>query len=227
VRTPTIVLLGIVVLAACGERATNTAPLTGGQLQLSATKGPTDPTATWKYPLNDAGLGVRSDHLYSDGTYSVYANGVCNVATTIFATTQLSNSGDATLNTGASGKCVRHFTFVYPDGFTESTPIFNNLRDLENTTDSIPVGSTLERQLHMGSDVWPNVSSRCGGLIWGYGAANNIAFGSDSVLVTRVDASTWHVVTKLAPDNMAYCKNTGELLSMPVDFTVISSRPLP
>ena len=224
-----LTVLGIAGITACDEQAANTAPRSGGQLSVSAarTVGATDPTATWKYPLNDAALAVRSDHLYSDGANSVYANGICNVATTIFATTEHSNSGDATLSTGGSGKCLRHFTFVYPDGVTETTPSFNNLRGIENTTYSIPVGSTVERQLHMGTDVVPNVGSRCGGLIWGYGVANDIAAGSDSVLVTRLDASTWHVQSQDAPHNKAYCKNTGQLFAMPVDFTVISSRPLP
>ena len=229
-RRPTVVtLLGIVVLAGCGERATNTAPLTAGDSQLSAAKsGATDPTATWTFPLSDAGLGVRSDHLYSDGTSSVYANGICSVATTIFATTQLSNSGDATLQTGNNGRCTRHFTFAFPDGSSESATVFDNLREIENTTYSIPIGSTVERQLHMGDGtVSPSVATRCNGLVWGYGVASNIAAGSDSVLVTRVDASTWHVVTRDPPNNLAYCKNTGELLAMPVDFRVISSRPLP
>jgi hypothetical protein len=186
----------------------------------------TDPTATWELPLSDATLAIRSDRLFSSGTTSDYANGVCNVSTTIFATTQQSNSGDATLDTGdAKSTCTRHFWIVYPDGYAEQLPIFGNLREIESTTYSIPIGATVERQLHMGVP-WTNVASRCGGLIWGYGAANNIAAGSDSVLVTRIDASTWHVVSQPAPNNLAYCKSTGQLFAMPVEFTVVSSRPL-
>jgi hypothetical protein len=188
----------------------------------------TDPTPTWIYPLDDAGLGVRSDHLYSDGSNSVYADGVCNVSTRIFATTAASNSGDATLNTtGANGRCLRHFTFAYPDGYSETLPSFNNLRLLENTTYSIPIGTTAERQLHMGSDQISNVASRCGGLVWGVGALGQTAVGSDSVLVTRLDPSTWHVVSQPPPHNLAWCKTTGELFAMPVDFTLVSNLPLP
>jgi len=222
-------VVALPVLAACSDRTTATSPLAPNGAALHAGKpgSPTDPTATWIYPLNDAALAVRSDHLYSDGTNSVYADGVCNISTTIFATTARSNSGDATLNTGANGRCIRHFTFAYPDGYSETLPSFNNLRMIENSTYSIPIGATVERQLHMGSDAISNVASRCGGLVWGYGVQNNIAAGSDSVLVTRVDASTWHVVSQPAPHNLAWCKTTGQLFAMPVEFTVVSSRPLP
>ena len=186
----------------------------------------TDPTATWYFPLSDAGLSIQSDHLYSDGTSSAYANGACNVATTIFATTENSSSGDATLNTNYSKtKCGRRFRIVYPDGTSESLPIFANLRGIENTNYSIPIGTTVKRQLHFGS-IWPNLPSRCTGFVWGYGVANDIAAGSDSVLVTRIDASTWHVASQPPPNNRAWCKATGELFPMSVEFTVVSSRPL-
>ena len=146
-------VVALPVLAACSDRTTATSPLAPNGAALHAGKpgSPTDPTATWIYPLNDAALAVRSDHLYSDGSNSVYADGVCNISTTIFATTARSNSGDATLNTGANGRCIRHFTFAYPDGYSETLPSFNNLRMIENSTYSIPIGTTVERQLHMTS----------------------------------------------------------------------------
>jgi len=34
----------------------------------------TDPTATYRFPLADAALSVKSDHAFADGTYSVYAH---------------------------------------------------------------------------------------------------------------------------------------------------------
>jgi hypothetical protein len=185
-----------------------------------------DPTATWKFPLSDAGLSVRSDQQNVNGSTSDYVNGACNISTTIFATTASSSSGDAVLSMGNSnGKCSRRLRFIFPDGVTESLPTFANLRQIENLTYSIPIGATVHRQLHMGTGA-PNVTSRCGGLVWGYGVANDIAAGSDSVLVNRVDASTWHVMSQ--PDhNLAWCKTTGQLFPMTVDFTVVSSRPLP
>jgi hypothetical protein len=224
-----LALAALAALVACNDQAT-TSPRSADAVAMHAARTPTitDPTATWKFPLSDAALAIQSDHLYSDGTSSVYADGVCNIATTIFATTAKSNSGDATLNTGTlNAKCSRRFHVVYPDGFAETVPIFSNLRQIENTTYTIPIGTTVKRQLHMGSDIWSNVTTRCGGLIWGYGVANDIAAGSDSVLVTRVDAGTWHVVSQDPPHNLAYCKSTGQLYAMPLDFTVVSSRPLP
>jgi len=188
-----------------------------------------DPTATWKFPLNDAGLSVRSDHGFSDGTSSLYTDGLCKVGAKIFATTQYSNSGDAILNTGTSksGQCLRRLTVVYPDGFSEVVSTFSNLREIENTSYSIPIGTTVERQLHVGTDQLPGVTTRCGGLVFGYGVAANVGIGSDSVFVTRVDARTWHAVSQAPPHNLAYCKNTGELFPMTIDLTVVSNRPLP
>jgi hypothetical protein len=175
-------------------------------------------------------LSVQSDHQYSAGANSVYANGVCNVATTIFATAQNSNSGDATLNTGVAGKgakCARTITVVFPDGYVEVDGTFMNLREIENTMYSITIGATVERQLHVSTDITSSDHSRCGGLVFGYGTLNNVAAGSDSVWVTRTDASTWHAVSQPAPNNLAWCKNTGELFPMTIDITVVSSRPLP
>lgn len=188
----------------------------------------TDPTATFFLPLNDAGLALKSDYRYSDGTSSVYDNGVCKVSAKIFATTQYSSSGDVTLNTNTlSGKCVRHFTLAYPDGYTETVGSFINLRQIENPTYSIPIGTTAERQLHVNPGVLSNNPNRCDNIAWGYDVANNNAQGSDSVLVTRVDASTWHVFSQPAPHTLAWCKANGLLYSMPVDFIITSSRPLP
>lgn len=218
---PALTLLALTALAACSESPTSS--LRDVEARAGKTPAQVDPTATWKFPLSDAGFAVQSDHLYSDGVNSVYANGVCNLGTTIFVT----GSGDATLNTGTNNKCARRFRFVYPDGVSETLPIFANLRWISNGTYTIPIGTTVARQLHMGSESISNVASRCGGMVWGYGVANDVAAGTDSVLVTRVDASTWHVVSQPAPHNLALCKNTGALYAMPVDFTVVSSRALP
>ena len=52
------------------------------------------------------------------------------------------------------------------------------------------------------------------------------AAGSDSVQVTRRDASTWQVQSQAGHD-LALCENNGQLYSMPVNFTIVSSTPLP
>jgi hypothetical protein len=187
-----------------------------------------DPTATWEIPLSDAGLSIRSDHVNSDGVNSVYTDGVCSVAAKIFATTQYSNTGDATLNTGTGGgKCSRHIQVVFPDGYSEIVGTFMNLREIESSFYAIPIGATVRRQLHVGTDQTQRINSRCGGFVFGYGVANDIAAGSDSVLVTRTDARTWHAVSQAAPHNLAWCKNDGQLYSMTVDLTLVANRPLP
>jgi hypothetical protein len=139
-------------------------------------------------------------------------------------------AGDMLVNTGTGGgHCSRAFTFVFPDGYTEAIGGYNNLRGIESATPtfSIPIGQTVKRQVHLGGQVLASASSRCGALIFGYGVLGNVGTGSDSVLVTRVDASTWHVVSQAPPHNLAFCKKNGQLYAMPVDFIVVSSRALP
>jgi hypothetical protein len=185
---------------------------------------PRDPTATWKIPLADAGLGFASDGLKGDGTYSVYANGVCGVTGKIFATASGSNTGDATIQTSKVKNCTRRFTLRYPDA-SESVLSFNNLLQLENTQFSIPVGTHLNRRLIVNPGAITNNPSRCGRLL--FGVNGTVGPGSDSVTVTRIDASTWQVQSQAAPNNHAYCENNGQLYPMPVSFIVVSSSPVP
>jgi hypothetical protein len=178
-----------------------------------------DPTATFYFPLADQSLSLKSDGLYSDGTSSVYADGVCGVGTHIFATTLASNSGDATLTTPRLGnartKCAvgpRRITLRYEDGVVE-TPTFFNIHGISNTTYGIPLGSDpVPRHFAI------NPTVRCDALRWG-------ALG-DSVLVTRLDPSSWLVESRPYPNDRAYCVKTGQYFHMPIRFIVTSSRPL-
>jgi hypothetical protein len=205
-----------IALASCDRN-----PSAPGAPDFAARNRPSDPTATWRIPLADGALALRSDGLFSDGTNSVYADGVCTVSAKIFATTAYSNSGDATIQTDLprGNKCGRLFTYRLPDNTTESVAAFNNLLQLQNTTYSIPVGTTVARRLLLGGSV------RCGRLM--FGPNGTVSPGTDSVLVTRVDASTWQVASQAAPNDRALCENTGEIYEMPVSFTVESSTPLP
>ena len=105
----------IAALAAC-DTATPVRPIdvNGGALA----KGSSNPSATWKLPLADVGLSIKSDGQYSDGTYSVYANGVCSFSSTIF----YDGTGDNTFGFeyphGRS--CGRAWTVTYPDGVSET-----------------------------------------------------------------------------------------------------------
>jgi hypothetical protein len=215
----------ITIVAACSDQSTNPSY----QIAASASRSTvSDPAGTWMIPLSDAALSLRSDHQYGNGTYSVYANGVCNVSATIFATTANSNSGDATIQTSAPGrsKCGRLFTLVYPDAVTENVASFNNLREIENTSYSIPIGQTVLRRLVINPGTLANNPSRCGKLQFG-GTATGTGAASDSLLVTRVDASTWEVQSQAAPHDTAYCEHNGQYYEMRVSFVVKSSYPLP
>jgi hypothetical protein len=188
-----------------------------------------DPTATWKIPLADAGLALRSDQAYGDGIYSVYANGICNVTGTIFATIAASNSGDATLQTSTAtkGRCSRSVSLFYPDGFSENLGTFNNLNALANTTYSIPVGATVARRLVINPGAVMVHATRCGKLFFGVGPLGQQGIGSDSVIVTRLDVRTWQVHSKAAPNDRALCENNGQMYEMPLSFVIVASYPLP
>ena len=220
--------LVVTFLSGCGDSPVSTYSSAIPGLPSLSRSTVTDPTATWKIPLADAKLALRSDHGFSDGFYSVYANGVCNVSGKMFATTAASNSGDATLQTSTptKGKCGRLITLSYPDGYIESIGIFANLHELENTAYAIPIGATVTRRLVLDGGVIANSVSRCGKLFFGVGPLGDKGVGSDSVLVTRVDASSWQVQSQAAPNDRALCESNGQIYEMPVSFTIVSSFPL-
>ena len=214
-------LLALALTSACGE------PLSVSDAEslhplLART---TEVTVTWKLPLADAALAFRSDGRYSDGTYSVYSNGVCSVQTVIYSGSATS-SGDATIRTSEpkGNRCGRLFTLSYPDGVSETVWSFANLHKLQNTEFSIPIGSTIRRRLAINPEVVTS-PSRCGRLI--FGPNDRTGAGTDSVSVTRVDSRTWHVSSEPAPNNRALCEATGEIFAMPVNFVLVTSQALP
>lgn len=192
------------------------------------TPSPTDPAATWLIP-DDGSMSLRSDGLYSSGGISTYASGTCGVTAKIFATTEYSNSGDATISMNAAkGKngCGRRVTLVYPDNVSETVRSFNNLRVLQNTTTIIPVGATAKRTLGIAPAGFSNNPSRCDRLLFGQGGQGN-GVGSDSVLVTRLDARTWRIQSDPSSTKLAWCEKLNTLFEMTVDFTIVASRDLP
>jgi hypothetical protein len=184
---------------------------------------------TWKLPLDDTGLSFKSDRQFSDAGYSVYASGVCNVSGSLFDGTGggTNDGGDATIQTTlpSRGKCGRLFTLAYPDGHAETVASFANIRELQNTTYSIPVGTTAMRRLTINPGGVVNKGAlRCTRLFFGEFPTGGP--GSDSVVVTRVDASTWRVQSQPWPDDLAYCETNGQLYHMQVSFVLVSSRPV-
>ena len=185
-----------------------------------------DPTAVFQLPLDDATLAVRSDRLYVTGAYSFYGNGVCGVHSKIFATTAASNSGDAIMHTNnakfTDRKCAaypREVTLTYSDGVTESSPVFMNVRGVQNTTYAIPIGATVKRSFAI-------QSPRCEQLLWS-GERQGVPIAADSVLVTRLASDTWRVQTQPPPNDRASCRLSGEIYHMSVDFIITTDRPLP
>jgi hypothetical protein len=215
-------MLLCVVLAACND-SSSPARLTSYDATPRFAQGVADPTATIKLPLAGAGLSLKSDGKFSDGTYSLYADGVCGITGTIF----LGGSGDEVVDgsnpSAKDRKCVhypRKVTVLYPDGIAEviSGPLMS-VREVESQTYLIPVGSTARRQFHVRTN-----TTRCDGVHWG------APIGGDSVLVTRTATNTWHVYTQPYPNDQAACKqSTGNTLlgHMPVDLWIVSSRALP
>jgi hypothetical protein len=221
----TLTVVAVAILSACDS--SNTSELVAGP-QVTAAARPGGPTATWAFPIADEGLSVRSDGRFLDatGAYSLYAHGVCTVSSPMFIT----GSGDNTIafNYPKTKVCGRTWTVSYPDGVTETLAYQGGVQVLQNETFNIPVGTTALRHMRFGTGNNGNpAAARCGqGLVFGPGGANP-ATGSDSVAVTRIDASTWEVASQAAPNDHAYCVDNGQLYEMQVRFRIISSQPLP
>jgi len=200
-------------------------------------------TATWKLPLDTSGLGLISDGQFSNGTSSVFDDGVCGVTTQIFNATG-SLSGDATLQTNNPGAkargCAqypRKMSLVYPvgdpqypSGGTETMAVFLNVRNIANPTTVIPIGYANRVQRHFAIN--PTQTTRCDAWRW----SSNLS--GDDVWVERMDVRTYHVYTKdRDPDpdvareyagyNRAICTTTGVQHRLSVDFLIVSKQDLP
>jgi hypothetical protein len=215
-----LIAAGLVACSDASSPSRATAP--DPELRLGKAVTPSNPTATVKVPLAADAFSVRSDGKYSDGTYSVYADGVCGITGTIF----LTGSGDAVVDGGnpryADKKCVnypRKMSVFYPDGSSEViSGVEVAVQELETSSYVIPVGSAALRHFHVRTS-----TTRCDGVHWG-------TFGGDSAMVTRTTTNTWHVQTQPYPNDQAACKNSAGnyvLGHMPLDLWVVSSRALP
>jgi len=237
-KTVSMITAGVALIlaAACSAGDSGAALLSPHGPALGKTPAPTDPTATFWFPVDDAALGLQSDHIatYVHGDSSAYADGICGVHSKIFATASASNSGDAIMGTDDPKFGDRHcrdyprkLHLVLRDDLGNvavqlSSTVFMNVHDVENTTDQIAIGASLARGLTLGED------PHCDGLRWTLVMPDQTTpSGADQVIVTRTSANTWVVQTQDYPNDKAYCLGDGQLYHVPVHFTIVASRALP
>jgi hypothetical protein len=226
-----IVALAIAAACAAGDNAATLVAPRGPAFSKSAPVNP-DPSVQIQFPLNDAALGFKSDHIatYVVGNVSVYADAVCGVHALMFAT----NGGDVTMQTNDSKYSDRHcpdyprkLGIVLRDDAGNIVTQFSiagamNQRSVEDLTAPMAIGSTIARGLVFGSD------PLCNSLRWAIFQADGVTpIGADRVNVTRVDASTWHVQSQPYPNDKVLCVGNNTLYHAPVDFTIVAARPMP
>lgn len=251
-RVPSTVVTSLLLVAlACGE-----SPVTALRPSESplAAKPASRPNATF-FLSNDAAYRVRGDGDYLEGTASPFAgasrymDGECGVSSTIYALA--GGSGDATMNTGTTGRCTRRIRLTYEivnaDGTTTAdgsivTSSFLNVRKLEVAATS----TTAAEYIPIGGDAQRTFAFDDGGTKCGTPGTAAIAFdpvlndgtvtGADLVSVHRDAADTWTVTT--TPDEIdgltgqtvhhdkAYCRGNGQLYHLPLHFSIRSSVPL-
>lgn len=251
IPSPLVTTSLLLVSLACSESSFTTLRPTE---QPAAAKAPSNPTATF-YIANDDVYLLRGDGAYLEESSSPFAgesrykSGECGVSSTFFA--QPGGSGDATMNTGANGRCTRRIRLVYEsvneDGTTTAegslvTSSFLNVRKLQVAATSttaaeyIPIGGDAQRTFAVDDG-----GTRCGtsgtaAIVFSPTLIDGTVTGADLVSVHRDAADTWTVTTR--PDEIdaltgqtihhdkAYCKGNGKLYHLPLRFSVKSSAAL-
>src|SRR5688572_3365818 len=236
-------LLGITPLLAalaCGRESATPSAMAPTSPALAGGKA-SPPTATF-YLSNDAVYLLRGDGAaaYLEPAASPFAgssryrDGEACVSSVVYALA--GGSGDATMNTGFTGRCSRRIRLTYArinaDGTTTNegsltARSFLNVHKLHVTGgNTIPVGDDSLRAFAFSDD-----GARCG-----TGGTQAIAFvpvrngvptGADMVNVHRDGLDTWTVST--LPDTIvsgdtihrdkAYCAGNGALYHIPLRFT--------
>jgi hypothetical protein len=212
------------------------------------------PTATF-YLSNDAEYLLRGDGAYLEGVSSPFAgasrykDGECGVTSVVYALP--GGSGDATMNTGSTGRCSRRIRLSYAtigaNGATTidgslTTSSFLNVRKLHAAASataaglSIPVGADSLRTFALSDD-----GARCGtagtaAIAFVPVLNNGTVTGADLVNVHRDAADQWTVSTlpdeidaltgQITHHDKAYCAGNGTLYHLPLRFTIQSSTPL-
>lgn len=161
---------------------------------------------------NSAALSLRGDGKYLDASgQSTYANGVCGVYSKIFVD---NGGGDAIMYTDnskfADRKCADYPRTGFIAGETNGlVPFQLYVEGLDPPGAEIAVGDSLD--LHASITPESGPCSR-------YNFAINA--GGDRLVARRLDAKTWLVHSKPAPNNRAVCVNDGRVFGMDVEFTV-------
>jgi hypothetical protein len=185
---------------------------------------------------------MRGDGGYLEGATSPFAGtsrylaGECGVSSTFF----VGASGDATMNTGSAGRCIRRIRVTYArinaDGSTtlegsSSESSFMNVRQLE---EYIPIGGDARRTYAF--DDAAKCGSGTSGIVFAEVLRDGTIAGGDQVNVHRDAADTWTIST--LPDEIdlvtgqtihhdkGFCKGNGQLYHIPLHFSVKSSVPL-
>jgi hypothetical protein len=212
-RSKRLCAAAITVLAACGNEA---GPLSIAPSGARLARAPSNAAATFHLPQQSAPVALRGDGLFPDGDYSDYADKVCGVTATVFAPNPTQDAVMQTDNSSASDrKCRAYGPSYWPRPIlvdygdaVEQAPATVNVHDMGAVT-----GTSLR---FMGIGLRGN--SRCAKLQFGG------PDGGDSVWVTRVSSSTWHVYSQATPLNTASCVlATGETVTlgnMNVDFLI-------
>jgi len=206
-------LLAAACLTACAE--TPSQPTTADPLFATGGSGSANLSASFRLPLPASPLRLRGDALFPDAGLSVYKDGKCGVTATIFAPnpqtdavmqTDNPRAGDRKCAGVGSSAVPRKITIDYGDG-VESNPATVNVHDLGSV-----VGTEL-RFLGIGL----RGTSRCSKLQFGGPE------GGDTVWVTKVSATSWHVYSQTGAATTASCVTTAGNVTysgMTVDFTI-------
>jgi photosystem II stability/assembly factor-like uncharacterized protein len=226
----TLVALALGTVACAGERS-----FTSPEAVASFAKAPSvaDPSATFFLPSAATGgiAGVFGDDYRLVGGSSTYADGDCGVTSKIFATTAASGSGDATMHT-SNPKARPKTCAAYPRKITirytnehgvqisDTRSVFMNLRAIAKVGSALAINDTTKTILAITLD---GTGTGCSQLRWNPNFQSTLN-GSSLVTVTRVNETTYRAWTTAG--ERAYCEDNGLTYDIPVNLTVVASKPI-
>lgn len=200
--------------AGCADSRPATSPLAPADARFAKGASSGDLVATFVLP-NSGGYALLGDGKYLDASgQSTYADAVCGVHAVIFTG---NGGGDATMQTNnakfADRKCRDYPRKVWVGGETNAlVEVMLYVARLDQPGAEIPIGGQEDRPVSINP-----ASGSCGRYSF------DGASGSDLATVTRIDAKTWLVQSKPAPNNRARCVSDGTgPYALDISFTVIA-----